>query len=473
MSEENKVVDIPKKTFIQVLGLLVCLMIVSIVLTYVIPGGEFGVAEDGSVDYLTYIERSDLPGVPLLKGIFAPVLVFFSSDGLTLFMLSLFLLVIAGAFQVMNDIGGTSSLIGSVSKRFSSHKVLLLIVMSFLFFCFGAFLGLFEEMLTIFPVVASLCVLMGYDSFTGFLCCIISCGFGFASAITNPFTVVLASELIGVSPTEHLWYRLIIFAVMYALLAAFILIYARAVKKNPQRSMTYSHDMKLRDNITSAGTGTGDEEKRTRIVYAVFLIMSVVLVIVSSSIAALRSYTVVLLIVYFLFGGVAAGLIASRSPRKVFASFFKGFTGTVPTIAFLAVSASIKYILDQGSVLPTIVNQINKAADGSDPIFVAVVIYFIVLVLEFFVSSSSAKAILVMGMLSAVNIGLSKTMMVLLYTFADGYTNLLFPTSPVLLISLSMMELSYFKWIRKSIPLFAANLILVIGFIVTGVLISY
>ena len=78
-----------------------------------------------------------------------------------------------------------------------------------------------------------------------------------------------------------------------------------------------------------------------------------------------------------------------------------------------------------------------------------------------------------MGMLSMVDVGLSKTMMVLLYTFADGYTNLLFPTSPVLLISLSMMELSYFKWIRKSVPIFAVNLALVVGFIVLGVLISY
>jgi uncharacterized ion transporter superfamily protein YfcC len=64
-------------------------------------------------------------------------------------------------------------------------------------------------------------------------------------------------------------------------------------------------------------------------------------------------------------------------------------------------------------------------------------------------------------------------MLVLLYTFGDGYTNVIFPTSPVLLISLSMIGVDYFKWIKKGLPLFAANLLLVIAFIVLGVVTGY
>jgi uncharacterized ion transporter superfamily protein YfcC len=96
-----------------------------------------------------------------------------------------------------------------------------------------------------------------------------------------------------------------------------------------------------------------------------------------------------------------------------------------------------------------------------------------VLVLEFFISSSTAKAILVMGLLAMVNTGLSKQMLVLLYTFADGYTNVIFPTSPVLLISLSMIEVDYFSWVKKSAPLFAVNLVLVLAFIALGIVVGY
>jgi uncharacterized ion transporter superfamily protein YfcC len=78
-----------------------------------------------------------------------------------------------------------------------------------------------------------------------------------------------------------------------------------------------------------------------------------------------------------------------------------------------------------------------------------------------------------MGMLAVVNVGLSKQMLVLIYTFADGYTNVLFPTSPVLLISLSMIKVDYFKWVKKSLPLFLATLVLVILFMFIGIVTGY
>ena len=133
----------------------------------------------------------------------------------------------------------------------------------------------------------------------------------------------------------------------------------------------------------------------------------------------------------------------------------------------------MKYIFDEGSILPTIANQINTLASGKNIFLVALIVYGIVLFLEFFISSSTAKAILVMGLLSVVNLELTDRMSVLIYTFADGYTNLLFPTSPVLLISLSMIEIDYFKWVKRSWPLFVINLLLVFAFLALGIVIGY
>ena len=118
MSKNKKsLINISKKTFFSVIILLAALIAVSIILTYVIPSGTFGTLPNGSVDYLSYTENEDIKGIPVLQGILAPVLVFFSSDGLTLIMLSLFLMIISAAFQVMNDAGGIRSVIGYVSSN--------------------------------------------------------------------------------------------------------------------------------------------------------------------------------------------------------------------------------------------------------------------------------------------------------------------------------------------------------------------
>ena len=474
--EQPTLISISRKSFIQVTILLLVLLVVSIVLTYLIPKGEFGVLPDGQTNYLDYIRRDDLGGIPLWQGLLAPLLVFFSSDGLTLIMLSLFLFVISAAFQVMNDIGGIRALVGSVSERFRNRRILLLVLISFLFYCFGSFLGLFEEMLTMLPIITALSVLVGFDSFTGFICCILSCGFGFAGAITNPFTVLLASEIIGANPMEHIWFRILIFLVMFGLLMAFLLLYLRKLKKDPHSSLTLRHDEALRRSAAESVLQEEETPERTRrlkLSYTIFLLCALALIIVSSLSPLLRGYSVVILIAYFLIFGLLAGTAACGNFRVVLRSFLRGMGGVLPTIVFIALAASIKYVFDRGSVLPTIVSQINSLIAGHSPVLVALIIYLIVLLLEFFISSSTAKAILVMGLLAMVNTGLSKQMLVLLYTFGDGYTNVIFPTSPVLLISLSMIEVEYFTWVRKSAALFAVNFLLVLIFIVLGVAVGY
>ena len=472
MKNDNRLINLPVKTVVQVTALLVAIMAVSIVLTYIIPGGEFGTLPDGTPDYTEYIRRDDLSGVPIWKGILAPVLVFFTSDGITLLALSLFLIVVAGAFQIMSDVGGVHSLIGSLSKKFSGHKYLLIIMMSLLFYSLGAFLGQFENMLTLLPIVASLCVLLGYDSYTGFLCCIASTGIGFATAITNPFTVVLASNIIDVSPMAKIWYRLIIFAVIFLILIGFIFLYIRKIEKDPRSSLTYEGDEKLRAGETQAVFDDANEA-HVRRVYTVFLVLAVILVIVTALIESIRDYSVVFLTVYFLVGGIIAGKLACHDMRKVFQGLKTGLVSALPAILLVAVASSVKFVFVQGQVLPTIVNQMNEITSGVAPLGVALIVYVIVLVLEFFISSSTAKAILVMSMLSVANLGLSKTMLVLIYTFADGYTNMLFPTSPVLLLGLSMINVSYFTWVKKSAPLFTAITLAVVAFLAIGIRIGY
>ena len=471
--KKKTLINISGKTFIQVTGLLLGLLILSIILTYIVPKGHFGLLPSGEVNYLDYIPSDEAGGIPVIKGLLAPVLVFASGDGLTLIMLSVFLFVISASFQVMNDVGGIRALVGAVSRRFMNRRNVLIVLVSFVFYCFGAFLGLFEEMLTMLPIITALCVMVGFDSFTGFLCCIIACGFGFAGAITNPFTVLLASEIIGANPMVHIWFRILIFVVMFGLLMAFVFMYTRKITRDPSASLTIGHDIELRSDSETAERPSDSAGKKVKVVYSVFLIVSLALIVIASVSSALRGYAVVILAAYFLIFGPVAGIIASGNFGKTMKSFGNGILGTLPTIVFIAFAASVKFVLEEGAILPTLVHQINVLIEGHSPVVVALAIYLIVLLLEFFISSSTAKAILVMGLLAMVSTGLSKQMLVLLYTFGDGYTNVIFPTSPVLLISLSMIGVDYFKWVRKSLPLFAVNFILVVGFIALGVVLGY
>ncbi|MCR5458051.1 MAG: hypothetical protein K6F14_08235 [Clostridiales bacterium] len=469
----DKLINISKSTFISVLVLLFLLIVASTVLTYVIPKGEFGVTiVDGKeeTDYLQYNQLPDESGLPVWKGILAPILVIGSGDGISLIMLSVFLLVIAGAFQAMNDDGGIKVIVQRIIRKFRNSRFLLLSIIALVFMLFGSLLGLFEEMLTLLPIIAILSVRLGYDSFTGFLVSIVACGFGFSSAITNPFTVLFASKIIDVNPMTNVWYRIVIFVVMYALIEFAIFLYTKKISKYPEKSFTYESDANLRNSGIEEDEVTN--ERKILITHLVFFAVILVVIISFSALDSLRDYTVVALTVAFLIGGILSSLISTgfdfKSSMK---SFGKGVLSALPSIAFIFMASSIKYIFVEGKILPTITNTINLLTQNNSPYVLAAILFGIILVLEFFISSSTAKAVFVMSILGVLNLGITKEMLVLIYTFADGYTNLLFPTSPVLLIGLSMIGFSYFKWVKKSWPFFVITFILVLGFIALGILI--
>ena len=103
----DKIINISRKTFVSVILILSTLILFAIGLTYIIPNGAFKEVVDanGNVifDYSQYYEIDDVKGIPIWQGLLSPILVLFSGDGLSLIMLSIFICVIAGSFQIMSD----------------------------------------------------------------------------------------------------------------------------------------------------------------------------------------------------------------------------------------------------------------------------------------------------------------------------------------------------------------------------------
>ena len=248
--ENNKVINISKKTFISVVIILFSLIIVATALTYIVPRGMFeSIPNSDELDYSKYVALKDVGGINIFKGIFSPILLLLSSDGLSVIMLSIFLLIISGAFQIMNDVNGIKAIVKALISKFKDKKRLLVALIILIFMVFGSFLGLFEEVLTLLPLIIMLTVSIGFDSFTGFLICIIATGFGFASAITNPFTVITASNILDISPLSKVWFRFFVFILMYGLLLIFTLLHIKKIEKDPTKSPTYEIDNQKRMSL--------------------------------------------------------------------------------------------------------------------------------------------------------------------------------------------------------------------------------
>ena len=102
-------------------------------------------------------------------------------------------------------------------------------------------------------------------------------------------------------------------------------------------------------------------------------------------------------------------------------------------------------------------------------------IYLIVLVMNFFIPSGSAKAFMLIPLIvpMAKIFGISSQLCVLAFAFGDGFSNVFYPTNPALLISLGLADISYGDWFRWSWKFQAMNLLLTSLLLLVGLAIGY
>lgn len=458
--ENNKIVNISKKTFISVVAILFILILMSIGLTYILPKGEF------VNNNFQLIENAS--GISIWKGLLSPFLVLGSGDGLTLIVLSVFLTIVTGVFQVLTDTNGTKVIVNKLISKFENKKKLLIALITLIFIIFGSFFGLYEETLALLPLIITITISLGYDKYTAFLICTIATGFGFSVAITNPFTIIVACELIGADVLNGVWFRFLTLIIIYFVLLGFVLLHIRKLEKNKQNVDTNLLENNNKEELLN--------NNKIFIANTVFLLTVLLTIVIFTLVPALSGYTVVGLIIVFLIGGMIVGNINANGNFKIVLTSFKnGILSVLPAILLVLMASSIKYILIEGQIIDTITNFMVEASANKSTLLSIFIILLVVLILEFFISSSTAKAIIVMGVLGGLigNINISKELLVLIYTYGDGFTNTIFPTSPVLLIALSITGMSYFKWIKKSSLLFGLIAVLVCIFLVCAYLLNY
>ena len=117
MNENKNLINISKKSFFSVLIILTTLMVAAFILTYIIPQGEYlrDINNNIIADSFRYLDVNNLP---IYKLFTAPFEIFASSDGITVIMICIFLLVLGGFFQVMDKINGIKVVIKKLIIRF-------------------------------------------------------------------------------------------------------------------------------------------------------------------------------------------------------------------------------------------------------------------------------------------------------------------------------------------------------------------
>jgi uncharacterized ion transporter superfamily protein YfcC len=479
--EEKAGAQISKRAFVQSVIILFALMMIAGVLTLVVPAGSYTriVVDGREVIDPTSFQYVEQPDYPIWRWFTAPIEVLFGPNGLTIIVIILFILLVGMAFAVLDKSGLLLATIARLVRRFGERKYLLLLVISFFFMAIGAFFGIFEEVVPLVPIMLALSYMLGWDSLVGLGMSILAVNMGFSAAITNPFTIGVAQQLAGLPLFSGAWLRVLIFLTIYAVFAIFLTRYAHKIERRPQDSPVYHEDQLGRAHYSDLRLETaemsGARLGRATAWLVFFLALVLVVLVASPFIPAIRDYSMPIVGLLFFIGCVGAGFLSGAPRSKIWKAMRDGLTGIAPAIPLILMAASVGYIVYQGGILDTILYQASQPFAQLGPYPAAVLIYILALMIEFFIASGSAKAFLLMPILLPLAdlAGVTRQTAVTAYCFGDGFSNLVYPTNPVLLICLGLTVVSFPKWLRWSLRLWGWVILVTLVFLAIAVAIQY
>lgn len=472
--QEKAYSSISVRSFVTVAVLLLVVLFFCGSLSYFIPQGAFERDAESNIIPGTY-QAGDVKGIALWRVITAPVRVFASEDALTIIMISVFLLIMSGVFNLLDKTGGIKTFIEFIMRRLRDKGGPFVCIMILLFMLFGSLFGMFEELVTLLPLIIVFMLSMKLDTMMGLGACLMAACFGFSTAITNPFSVGTAAQLAGIAVSSGVWLRVVFFSIVYLILCGFLLGYLKKIRLTPQASPTYEMDQKRRESLILRRGGKSQDQQKIFRVYATFFGFQGVLLVAIACIRAISGLAIPILAASFLIFGLIAGQIVCRNFRKVLSYFLQGAVAMLPAVAMIALASSVKLVMVESNIIDTVMNAVLQLLVGKGNFVTILLIYALILFLQLFIGSASAKIFLVMPIVLPITnaLGISPTLVILTYCMADGFTDVILPTNPVLLIGLSMANVSYWKWLKWTwkiqVLLFAVS-VTVLYF---GVLIGY
>lgn len=504
------------------------IIVISAVLTWIIPGGEFDreTVNVNGTDREVIVNNSFhyVDNSPQTWQIFSALFNGFVNTA----NIIAFILLIGGAFWIMNfskaiDVGIYSFL--KMTDKFEKRKLIKLLgvnniiitMIMLLFSVFGAVFGMSEETIAFIIIFVPLSISMGYDSIVGVSMVFVAAGLGFAGAILNPFTIGIAQGLSNIPLFSGIEYRLFCWVIINLAGISFVLRYAQRIKKDPRKSPVYEVDQYWR-NQKQTDIESIQMKPRTSS-WVLFVLLSGILAYMAISkpitemmvgvksyafpalpvmaglfvvggLFALRKsihffvlhllgFTMLYLIVgvmgygwyimeiatLFFAMGLFSGIAMGYSPNQITKLFMEGTKDIMSAAMIVGLAGGIIVILNDGKIIDTILYGVSQAMSDAGRLASVGLMYVFQTFLNVLIPSGSGKAALTMPMMSQFSdlIGLSRQATVMAFQFGDGFTNMITPTSGVLIAVLGVAKIPYDRWVKWVTPLMI--ILIIIGFL--------
>ncbi|WP_321929451.1 YfcC family protein [Paraburkholderia guartelaensis] len=352
---------------------------------------------------------------------------------------------VGGMFGVMKRTGVVDAGIDRLLQLTAGNVYVLAPLLMILIGLGSTMLGFISEYLVIIPMVMLLAKRLGLSNLFAVALVAIAAKIGYIASVTNPLSLAVAQPIVGVPLFSGLALRLGVFVVFLAIGVAYLLLYVRRSGYRREAAVEALH----------AASPLSHRHKAT-------------LVILAFAAAALVFGTRELkwgnveLSAFYVAISIVTALVGRLDSRSASEAFVDGMKGMVLAGLLIGLAASVELILQNSFVLDTLIDYFTRVAHGRSSVWVANGLMAVQMLLDVFIPSVSGKAAVSMPIIGPIAqlSGVSGQTSVLAFVLGGGLTNMVTPTSGMLLAYLATARVGFGEWIRFILPLFLVLLVL-------------
>lgn len=432
------------------LVLIFSFIVVAQLLSYVIPHGQFERAPSpdqpdrmvvvaGTYETLSGDDHVSLPAWHFLMAV---------TEGLASAQGIIFLIfLVGGVIAVLRKTGAIDAALHRAVEKLDKSPGILIGGCLFIFSIGAYTIGMGEEYVPLVPIIVTMSLAMRMDAIVAMGMVWVPYGIGWACAGINPFGVLIAQNIAQVPLTSGWALRLAMMVVFLGIAFHHIYRYALRVQADPSSSLVahvdYSQGFEAPSDLHF--------NLRRSLILAVFLLGLAVFVYG----VAEHHWYITELNAIFLAMGLIAALIAGMSAGETSRTFIEGAAAMTPAALLVGFARTIEVVMSDGQIIDTVIFSIAGVLEGLPSEASVIGMLLVQTICNFFIPSGSGQAFVTMPIMSplATLTDVPQQTAVLAYQFGDGFTNMIVPTSALVMGALALGKVPYSAWFRFVGPL--------------------
>lgn len=389
------------------------------------------------------------------------------------------ILVVGGAFGIIMNTGAIDAGIYAFISKAKGMERLAIPLFFFLFSLGGATFGMAEEVIPFSMIMVPFVIALGYDSIVAVTVTYVASQVGNAVSWMSPFSVAVDQGIAGIPVLSGAKFRLIMWFVVTALSAAYLMRYAEKIRKNPELSVMHDADAHFRNVVTNAT----EEEKEFKLGHKLILLeMLLGLIWIVWGVTS-KAYYIPEIASQFFVMGFVSGITAivfklnNMTINSMASSFQSGASDLAGTAIVVGMAKGILLVLGGSeanvpSALNTILYSAGNVLNGVPKTIAAIGMYVFQSLFNLVVTSNSGQAALTMPIMAPLSdiVGVSRQIAVLCYQLGAGFVDAFTPVSASLIGVLGVAGIDWSKWAKFQIKMQA--FLMIMGFVIVSIAVA-